>query len=34
MVPCNTSWDGKAEMEAILKGSLSGWGVYVNFGRN
>lgn len=34
MVSCNISWDGKAEMETILRGFMGSWGIYVNFGRN
>lgn len=34
MLPCNTSWDGEAEIEAILKGFLGDWGVHVSFERN
>lgn len=34
MVPCSTSWDSEAGMEAVLKGFLGSWGVYVSFGRN
>lgn len=34
MVPCSISWDSEAGMEAVLKGFLGSWGVYVSFGRN